>query len=124
MAKKIALLVDTDVLIDYLNHQLFREILESDRFRIYYSVVTKKELLSKVGLGDSEKKAIYQVLKRFRLVPLDPVVVKTFSDLRQEHPQAGKEDCLIASTALSKNFILMTRNKKHFRVFKNLKLHP
>jgi hypothetical protein len=40
--------VDTDILIDYLNGiQRMREILDVPRYRVYYSAVTKKELLAK-----------------------------------------------------------------------------
>lgn len=122
MAKKIAVLVDTDVFIDYFNHQLFRDILESELFQVYYSVVTKKELLSKEGLSDAESRAIRKFLKRFRLVPLDRGVLDTFSDLRGEHPNAAKEDCLIAASAMEKDFTLVTRNYKHFKIFRRIKL--
>ena len=35
------LLVDTDVLIAYLNHRAYRSYLESVRYRVYYSAITK-----------------------------------------------------------------------------------
>lgn len=49
-------LADTDILIAYLNRREFRGYLEAPRFKIYYSAVTKKELLSKRGLRASERK--------------------------------------------------------------------
>jgi predicted nucleic acid-binding protein len=52
------LLVDTDVLIAYLNHRVYRSYLESARYRVFYSAITKKELLSKRGLKTSERRAI------------------------------------------------------------------
>ena len=39
------LLVDTDILIAYLNHKAYRAYLENPKNRIYYSAITKKELL-------------------------------------------------------------------------------
>ena len=53
MAKKLGLLGDTDVFIDYLNQGLWSRLLESQDFQVYYSIVTKKELLSKRGLKES-----------------------------------------------------------------------
>jgi len=38
------LLVDTDVLIAYLNRRAYRSYLEASNNKIYYSAVTKKEL--------------------------------------------------------------------------------
>jgi hypothetical protein len=49
-------LADTDILIAYLNCRAFRGYLEAPRVKIYYSAVTKKELLSKRGLRTSERK--------------------------------------------------------------------
>ncbi|MBI4374118.1 MAG: hypothetical protein HY542_04495, partial [Deltaproteobacteria bacterium] len=99
MAKKLNLLVDTDIFIDYFNHQLFRDLLESGQFRVYYSVVTKKELLSKEGLQESEREAVQSFLKGCRLILLDRAILQKYSDLRGEYPQAAKEDTLIAATA-------------------------
>jgi hypothetical protein len=48
-------LVDTDILIAYLNHRAYRHYLEAPHAKIYYSAVTKKELLSKRGLKTTEK---------------------------------------------------------------------
>ena len=39
------LLVDTDILIAYLNRRAYRSYLENPNSKIYYSAVTKKELL-------------------------------------------------------------------------------
>lgn len=124
MAKKLNLLVDTDILIDFFNHRLFRNFFESDEFQPYYSVVTKKELLSKEGIGESESAAIRRFLKTLRIVPLDRSILKTYSELRRRHPAAGKEDCLIAATAIAKKMPLATRNERHFRIFREIKLLP
>ena len=40
------LLVDTDILIAYINRRAYRSYIESPKYRIYYSAITKKELLS------------------------------------------------------------------------------
>lgn len=44
------LLVDTDILIAYINRRAYRIYLENSQNRIYYSAITKKELLSALSL--------------------------------------------------------------------------
>ena len=53
---KIKLLVDTDIIIDYLKGvKTAKEIFRSRDIDIYCSILSKKELLSKLGLKDSER---------------------------------------------------------------------
>ncbi|MDO8518590.1 MAG: type II toxin-antitoxin system VapC family toxin [Deltaproteobacteria bacterium] len=122
MGKKIGLLVDTDVLIDYFNFQVFREFLENPAYRIYYSIVTKKELLSKEGLSRSEENAIRAFLKKCRIIHLNQDILDKYTSLRNQFSSLEKEDCLIAATAWSKKLPLFTRNRKHFEFIREIKL--
>jgi hypothetical protein len=119
---KVKLLVDTDVLIDFLNSGFLSSILDGEGFEIYYSVVTKKELLSKRGLRDSERKAIALTLERFRVVPLNQWITDRYARLRRDYPSLEKEDALIAATAITKKLPLLTRNWKHYRSIEGLTL--
>ncbi len=119
---RLALLIDTDVFIDYLNHGLLSSVFDSDRYEIYYSIVTKKELLSKPGLREGERRAILEELKRRRLIPLSPGVTAMYSDLRRTYPLLEKEDALIAASALTRRLPLVTRNRKHFLMITGLHL--
>jgi predicted nucleic acid-binding protein len=112
---KVAVLVDTDVFIDYFNHGRLSTLFDSRDFTIYYSIVTKKELLSKPGLRDAERHAIVGELRRFRVVKLTNAIASRYSDLRRVYPRLAKEDALIAATALTKRCPLVTRNQRHFR---------
>lgn len=123
MAKKINILIDTDIFIDYFNHQLFRDFFESGRFQVFYSIVTKKELLAKDGLSANEIKEIKSLLKKFRLIAFNSTIVEKYSDLRRKYSQVGKEDCLIAATAIVKKIPLATRNYKHYKFFTELVLY-
>ena len=123
MARKVNLLVDTDIFIDYLNHRQFRDLFESDHFTIFYSVVTKRELLSKGGLQRSEQQAIHQLLKSLRIIFPDQKILDQYSELRIKYPTLGKGDCMIAATAITKKLSLVTRNYKHFRPIKDLLLY-
>lgn len=117
---KISVLIDTDVFIDYLNSGRFSSLFDTAGFKVYYSVVTKKELLSKPGLRESERQAILQELRRCRIVNLTEAITLRYSALQGRYPSLEKEDALIAASALVKNLPLVTRNKKHFQVVAGL----
>jgi predicted nucleic acid-binding protein len=119
----VRILVDTDVFIDYFNSGRHTSILEDRRAAIYYSVVTRKELLGKPGLKDSERDAIVDALRRFRLVPLTPAIAARYAAVRRNTPGLEREDALIAATALEKRLPLMTRNWRHFRRVAGLALY-
>ena len=118
------LLVDTDVLIAYLNHRAYRSYLESAKFRVYYSAITKKELLAKRGLKPSERQAILTLLKRFRLIRINRRVTDEYSRLRSRYPSLAKGDALIGASALARKLPLLTQNLRHFRVIHGLVFLP
>ena len=114
------LLVDTDILIAYLNRRAYRRYLENPQIKIYYSAVTKKELLSKQGLKASERKAILTLLRRFRLIRIDQRISSEYSRLRRLYPSLQQGDALIAASALIRKLPLLSQNLRHFRVVKGL----
>lgn len=117
---KVSVLVDTDVFIDYFNSGRFSSLFDSSRFTVYYSAITRKELLSKQGLREAERQAVLRELSRCRLVKLTEAITTRYSELRDRYPPLEKEDALIAASALVKNLPLVTRNKKHFRIVAGL----
>jgi predicted nucleic acid-binding protein len=117
-------LVDTDILIAYLNRRSYRRYLDSPVNRIYYSAITKKELLSKPGLKASERQAILNLLRRFRLVRIDQTVANEYSRLRANDSSLAKGDALIAACALVRRIPLLTQNLRHFRKIQGLVLLP
>ncbi len=119
---KISLLLDTDIFIDFFNAGRFHALFDSSRFTLYYSIVTKKELLTKPGLRENEREAILDELSRCRLITLSESIAVRYSELRRQHPSLDKGDALIAATALVKHLPLMTRNKRHFRMVTGLTL--
>ena len=119
----VRILVDTDVFIDYFNAGQYAGILDDRQNTIYYSVVTRKELLGKRGLKDSERRAIVDALRRFRLVPLTPTIAARYAAVHRSTPGLEREDALIAATALVKRLPLMTRNWRHFRRVPGLSLY-
>ena len=120
-----AFLVDTDIFIDYLNGiKRMREILDSPRYRAYYSTVTKKELLAKPGLSAAERRRIHLLLLHHRLIPVDKRIAERFSSLLAKYANRGlrKADALVAATAWSRALPLLTRNTRHYRFISEITL--
>ncbi len=119
---RIPVLVDTDIFIDYFNSGRFSILFDTTRFTIYYSVVTKKELLAKPGLRDAKRQAILQELRTCRLVKLTDAITTRYTELRRLYPSLQKAEALIAASALTRNLPLVTRNRKHFQIVAGLTL--
>ena len=103
---KIKLLVDTDIIIDYLKGMKpAKDLFKSDEVVIYCSVLSKKELLSKVGLSDSERKRILMLLSKLKVLRVDEDILEKYSLLikRYGENQDFVVDYLIAATAWAKN---------------------
>lgn len=120
-----AFVVDTDIFIDYLNGvERMREILDSLRYRVYYSAVSKKELLAKRGLSSAEEQRIRLLLLKHRLIPVDEMIAQRFSHLLAQYADHGlrKADALVAATAWSRRLPLLTGNTKHYHFISEIAL--
>ena len=119
----VRILVDTDILIDYFNTGRYAGLLHARRTTVYYSVVTRKELLTKEGLRDTERRAIIEALQRFRFVPVTRAIAARYARVRVQARGIEREDALIAATAIEKRLPLMTRNWRHFHRVEGLTLY-
>jgi hypothetical protein len=124
---KIKLLIDTDILIDSLKG--IREA--NDLFRtkdidLYCSILSKRELLSKSGLRESERKRIIDILSRIKVLRIDDDINKKYLFLMKKYGEKSDliVDYIIAATAWSKKLPLLTRNKKHFVHIEEITLSP
>ena len=67
--ERVSYLVDTDVLIDWLQgRQWAKALLRSDNTRLYCSSVTRKELYDKPGISDTERRHIRRLLQIVRVL--------------------------------------------------------
>jgi predicted nucleic acid-binding protein len=124
---RIKLLIDTDIFIDYLKGMSpAKAVFRSRDIDIYCSILTKKELLSKPGLEDSERKKIISILRDLKTISIDPDISLKYSDLLAKYHDNRLQppDAIIAATAWSKKLPLLTRNRRHFSYIEEIKLSP
>ena len=122
-----ALLLDTDILIDYLKGiSPARALIDSGHFDHYYSTWTKKELLGKPGISETERREVEELLGRFRVLPVDDAIAEKYWILLKKYEGRGlrQADAIIAATAWHKSLPLLTRNQKHFRFIGEIELAP
>jgi tRNA(fMet)-specific endonuclease VapC len=119
--------VDTDLLIDYLRGRgpgarLVRTLIRENRLRT--SAVTAFEL--RVGSDFLSRRDDIMRLLRRRTFPLDMASAlrggEIASALRQKGQEIGFADCLQAGTCLRHDVPLATRNRKHFERIDRLRL--
>ncbi len=111
------LLIDTDVMIEYLRGSeravAFLETLER---RPATSVICMAELLA--GARDeSEREAIECFLQTFEILPVDETIARLGGHYRKTYAKShntGLADALIAATATNYNLQLATFNARHF----------
>lgn len=119
-------LIDTNIIIDYLhgNKKIFDSIV-SKKIKIYYSIVTKKELLLFPGISSHETETIHKILRTLRPIRIDPQIAQAASKLLEIYKKhkLGAHDAIIAATAWVKKMPLLTRNVKHFRFIKEINVN-
>ena len=115
--ERVSYLVDTDVLIDWLQGQPWvKALLQTEGVRLYCSSVTRKELFDKSGLSNTERRQIRRLLQVVRVLTVDAVVASAASELLQKYSDQPLRvpDALIAATAWKKHLPLITRNRKYY----------
>jgi tRNA(fMet)-specific endonuclease VapC len=124
-------LIDTDIIIYSLkgNTTVHNHFLKNQNIPKAISVITYGELLFGAKKSKSVEKnlaVVYRIKELFPIIEIDKAVVETFSEIKVKIQQTGNVvddmDLLIASTALTMNYTLVTNNEKHFDKIKGLKM--
>jgi predicted nucleic acid-binding protein len=104
--------VDTNILVDYLNG-LEKARRELDSFEeLYISLVTWMEIL--VGAkAEEEESEIREFLRRFRVQPVDEGVAERAVAIRRRE-KIRLPDAIIWATAQHLGLLLVTRNTRDF----------
>lgn len=117
MTEPRQLLIDTDVMIEYLRGSepaiVFLESLER---RPATSVICVAEVLAGARDG-AEQEAIECFLQTFDILPVDETIARLGGRYRKTYTKShgtGLGDALIAATATSYNLHLATFNTRHY----------
>ncbi len=111
------LLIDTDVLIDYLRgKQEAVDYVDNLTVPLFLSVITVAELYAGVRDG-AERTKLDTFISAFSIVLLDREIGVAGGLYRRDYGKShgtGLADALIAATATLRSLTLVTLNKKHF----------
>jgi len=116
-------LIDTDIIIYSLkNYGIVNERFKENKdIPKSISVITYGELIygaRKSGYIEANLAKVYRLSEIFPVINISPAVMETFGEIKTSLEKSGSiiddMDLLIASTALTHNFVLVTNNEKHF----------
>ena len=111
------LLLDSDVLIEYLRGQREAvEYLKGTTSDLYVSVISVAELFAGVR-GDEEEDSLKQFLLAFTVLPVTEKVARLGGIYRRDFGPGhgtGLADALIAATAEENGAYLVTFNRRYF----------
>ena len=119
------LLLDTNILIDHLRGDaaattLLRDV-ATGRLRASISVITEGESLASRALTRQQLREIETLLSLLPKLAVTSRVARTAAQFQRTYT-IDMADALIAATASVANATLVTRNIKHFRAVKELRL--
>lgn len=116
-------LLDTDVIVDFFNNDssIIKNIGKRRNIPMYISSLTLCELYRGAFLltnAEAEQENIFKLLVNTEFIALNKKACKIFGKNNAYLLKIGKitqdVDLMISSIAISKDLILVTRNKKHF----------
>ncbi len=94
------------------------------KYKCYISTITIAELYS--GVRDGNEKALLDnFTKEFSVAEINQTLAQKAGIFRRDYGKShgvGLADCIIAATAEELNSPLVTHNKKHFPMLKNVKI--
>jgi tRNA(fMet)-specific endonuclease VapC len=124
-------LIDTDIIIYSIkgNPKVRQRIAEKETIPKAISIITYGELLygaKKSSQAEKNSAIIYRLAEIFPIVGISRSVIEAFADVKVALERKGEKisdmDLLIASTALSLNYTLVSNNVRHYERIRGLKL--
>lgn len=117
------ILVDTDVLVDFLRgNSKAVAFINARSDRIVLSSIVAAELYAGVK-GDAEQETLEDFLSLFRIVPVDAEIAKTGGLYKRDYGKShgiGLADAILAATADLEDAELKTLNIKHYPMLQGL----
>lgn len=126
MEKIAGLLIDSDILIDYLRGLEIARIflLKANKSEaLWISTISITEIYSGKETRDPLKSVTIELfLQNFHQITLTAEIAKSAGELRRDF---GKPfaDMMVAASAIKYAMPLVTRNSKHFRGISNLRVY-
>jgi hypothetical protein len=118
-----SVLVDTDVLVDFLRgHGKAVAFVNEHADRIILSSIVVAELYAGVK-GDEEQAALDRFVSLFRVVSVSAEIAKAGGLCRKDYGKShgvGLADAILYATAEAENAELKTLNTKHYPMIKDL----
>ena len=120
-------LVDTDVLIDFLRgYGPAVSFVDDHSDRIVLSAIVVAELHAgaKGAKGEAEQTVLDKLLSVVRVVPLSGEIARLGGLYRRDYGPShgtGLSDALVAATAFLENAALKTLNVKHYPMFEDIR---
>lgn len=126
----VEVVLDSDVLIDWLRdekrvNRLQSLVTQSSKYSFYITSISQFELLVG-GYATNTYSSIIRQLVSFDVLNFDykaaDIAAKFYASFRKKGETPPLKDLFIASTCISFDLPLVTRNKKDFIKFKGLEL--
>ena len=124
------ILVDTNILIDYTKSKsiFLKQLLEKQKageVSLFINPVILSEFLADKSLLNKAKhdKAL-DFISNFSVIDINKKTGILSGEIQRYNSVVFLADSLIAANCLENNFILATRNKKHFAKIRSLKTIP
>ncbi|MGF1925766.1 MAG: type II toxin-antitoxin system VapC family toxin [Bacteroidia bacterium] len=115
-------LVDTNVLIDYLNNKLPDHSARLfENIEINLSIISKIELLAWKEASQEQIDIIESFLDTTTILGLSESVARKTIEIRKTH-RVKLPDAIIAATAMTNDLALVTRNVSDFKSINGLQL--
>jgi tRNA(fMet)-specific endonuclease VapC len=127
----MAYLIDTNIIIYSIKgyKTVQDNFIKNENVPKMISVITYGELLFGAKKSKNVEKnlaVIYRIKEIFPIIDVDKAVIETYSGLKANMQKNGTivddMDLLIASTALTMNYILVSNNEKHFNKIDGLQI--
>lgn len=109
-------LVDTDVLVDHLRNAVRVPVPPAESA---YSTITRAELYAG---QEADERVIDTLLSAFEELPVDREVAEAAARIRRA-AQVALPDAIIAASAIADRRQLVTRNVRHFRSVRGLRIY-
>ena len=119
-------LIDSDVVIDYLRGykkrvKSFFSRIEQSKIKSFLSAVCIVELYAGKMDNGKHEEILRHFLSYFEILPLDTNLAKLAGIIKRKF-KLSLADSIICTTAIDREVPLLTFNRKHFEIVKDLKL--